>query len=533
MGKVFMNEVSDTVHKKKTSLSYFFTELGDELSGEIDSSIEALSAYSTDNSSFTVVPQAIVYPKTVHDIKQCISFAKQHEIPLVTRGSGHGGSGGCLGEGIIIDMSRHFNIISHIDIKEGVVTVDAGVTIQDLQRNLSLWGMEVPLFVDDDDKGTVGGFFATRSITSSTFRYGSVREWVEAVTVVLSTGEEHLIKSGVTLSGQLLDIYEKLSPYIQSQSGVLRAAKPENIEDATGYNIWDPAIGSHQLLNHLAGSEGTLGIITSITFKVSKKKEYAVTTAIPIPTIELLTSCITIATHHRAHSLFIYDTTYEKLIKKYHPGILFENNTEKNPFTLLIQHTNNDLHMLHRDIATCIRSLPIDPTTIFTLEEKKARTLRSQKFLNSITNTREQENEVAIKTVRGGIVPIHNYLPALQEVISYMKTTSYTYTFTGYAGSGHIALTTLFERKDFDFTKKVLSYTENLFIIFKKNNGGISACGGDGIMNTPYLPFLYGETVCDVFKVIKQIWDPYSIFNPGKKVYISKRYIQEHLSATG
>lgn len=526
-----MNEVFNTGREKNSSLHYFFAGLGDGLSGEIDSSIETLSTYSTDGSSFTVVPQAVVYPKTVHDIKKCISFAKQHEIPLIPRGSGTAGTGSCLGEGIILDMSRYFNIISHIDVKEGLVTVDAGVTIQELQRNLSLWGMEIPLFITEDDKGTIGGFFATKSITSSSFRYGSVREWVEAVTIVLSTGEEHIVKNGVTLSGQLLDIYEKVSPYIQSQAGILRTVKPENREDATGYSIWDPSIGPRQLLDHLAGSEGTLGIITSITFKISQKKVYTITTAVPIPTIELLNSCITVATHHRAHSLFMYEATCENLIRKYHHGLLSEKNMSSVPFTLLIQHTSNDLHALHRDIATCIRALPVDPHTITTLEEKTALQIRSHKFLTSLTTIHGQGSEVAVRTIQGGIVPLHMYPKVLQAISSYMETTSSTYMITGCAGSGHIALTTLFDRKDSNFTKNVLSYTENIVLLFKNHHGGISACGGDGITNTLYLPVLYGEAVCNIFKVIKQIWDPYSIFNPGKKIHISKRYVQEHLSA--
>lgn len=526
-----MNEESNH-SEKNSSLSYFFAGLGDGLSGEIDSSIETLSRYSTDGSSFTVFPQAIVYPKTVHDIKRCISFSKQHEIPLVVRGAGQAGTGGCLGEGIVLDMTRHFNITSHIDPKEGTVTVDAGVSIQDLQRNLSLWGMEVPLFVTNDDTGTVGGFFATRSVTASSFSYGSIREWVDAVTVILSTGEEHLVKDGVTMSGQLLDIYEKTVPYIQSQFGIVRAAKPENMEDSTGYAIWDPSIGPRQLLDYLAGSEGTLGIITSITFKVTQKKVYSVTTALPVSSLELLNSYISISKHHRAHSMFIYDATYEALIRKYHHGLLPETTNPSPLFTLLVQHTSNDLHTLHRDIATFTRAIPKGQFDILTLEEKTAHQIRSQKFLISVTAVHTQSTEVAVRTVQGGIVPTHRYSKTLEDITAHMSTSPATYTLTGYAGSGHISLTTLFDRKDPHFTKNVLSYTDQIALILKNNNGGVSACGGDGIINTPYLRMLYGETLCEMFKVIKQIWDPYTIFNPGKKIDISTRYLQEHLSAT-
>lgn len=513
--------------KKESSTPPLFISLAKVISGEIESSPETLAAYSNDGSPYSVLPQVIVYPKTVKDIKHCISFARDYSIPLTPRGAGTASTGGCLGEGIIIDMTRYFNTISHVDIQENTITVDAGVSIEDLQEKAALWGMEIPLFGNTGDTGTVGGAFATRSITSSSFYYGSIREWVEGLTIVLDTGEQHTIRDGITPSGRLLGIYQTVFPFISSQKDYLRAAKRENSDDSTGYNIWGTSIGPRQLLDQLAGSEGTLGIITSLTFRMVQKKQHSITTALPITEVRLLTSCIEIAKHHGVEKIYLYDKTYASLVNKFHHGLLPERN-EESLYTLLVTHKGNDLHKLQMTISTFLRAIPIKKEDIFHTEDVVTATLESSDFLTKLFTVYTRGSQLLIKSCQGLIVPLAKYATALHEIDIFLATTGRLYVLTGNAGSGHISIITLFSPEDYIDDSSLHEYISSIVNIIQKYSGGISAYGGDGITSTPYLSKFYNETVLDIFASVKTIWDPSALFNPGKKTSLSTKYAKEH-----
>ncbi len=94
----------------------FFSELARGLAGEIDCGEQTLLAHSTDGGAYQIRPQAVVYPKNVGDIKNVIIFAREYSMPVTVCGGHSAGSGGALSEGIVINMTRHFNKIRHVNM---------------------------------------------------------------------------------------------------------------------------------------------------------------------------------------------------------------------------------------------------------------------------------------------------------------------------------------------------------------------------------------------------------------------------------
>ncbi|MEZ0208546.1 MAG: FAD-binding oxidoreductase, partial [Candidatus Paceibacterota bacterium] len=346
-----------TVSNIFSSVPPLFSNLAKILSGDLDCSHLALKSHSTDGSPFAVRPQAIIYPKTTGDIKHAISFAREYSIPLTVCGGQSASSGGSLGEGIIIDMTRYFSNIRRVNMMDNTITVDAGVSVDELIHKLASWDLEIPVLQTEQSSATVGGSIATKSATASSFYAGTIREWIEGLTIVVDSGEEHTIKDGITPSGRLLGIYQSVFPLIAEHGPTLRAGRREASDDATGYSLWNTSIGPRQLLDQLTGSEGTLAIITSVTFRVVQKKKEARTLLFPVPTPLLLKTYTDVAKHHHAESLFMFDSTMRNLVDTLHP-LLIPDTIERLPFYLMVTLRENDIEALHGNIRGLLRAIP-------------------------------------------------------------------------------------------------------------------------------------------------------------------------------
>lgn len=505
-----------------------FSDLSKILAGEIECSHTILRKYSMDQSPYAILPQAVIYPKNVSDIKHVLSFSREYSIPVTVRGKGLGLHGGALGEGVIIDMTRYFNQIRNVNMMENTVTVDAGSTIGSLLEKLHAWHYDIPLLSFSDKDSTVGALVATKSATASSFHHGTIREWIEALTVIVDTGEEHRIADGITPSGRLLGIYQEVFPFLIKENPIIRASKPKSYDDSTGYNIWNTSIGPRQLIDQLIGSEGTLGVITSVTFRISPYKPHSLTTCIPVSDKKLLNTYIEIAKHHKAEHIFMYDEAFMQLSDRYHKTLVpFFPET---PYVLLVTHNAQDKEKLHHTVRTFRLSLPIEDYLIKTIEDRKLLDrITSGEYLFSLGES--YTNNTLTPICSGdGITVTKLQIPALlQQLEEYLNSLGRLYFITGNVGSGHLSVITLFDPKGLTYEEDILLYTNKIFSIVKEYGGGISAVGGEGITRTPFLSYVFNDKTLVIFKKIKEIWDPLLILNSGKKISITTNYLKQHL----
>lgn len=495
----------------------------------MDCSQTKLSEYSTDNSPYTIRPQAIVYPKNATDIKHVLSFAREYTMPVTVRGNGSGSEGGALGEGIIIDMTRYFTNIRQINMFEHTITVDAGVTIQELREKLTNWHMEIPILTAADNSSTVGAFISTKSVTPTSFHFGTARDWIEALTVVVDTGEEHRIADGITPSGRLLGIYQAIFPILISGGPTLRAAKPETSDDATGYCVWNTSIGPRQLLDQIVGGEGTLGIITTVTMRLNPIKKFTTTVCIPLLEKTTISLCAEISKRHAAEHIFLYDSTFMELVDRYH---LYTTPAFPDAaYALCVSFSGNSREDVSLTVKNFTKALPVAENLLIHYEDKSfIERITSQAFLLSLFDSYTQGSHVPISVCDGIIVPHSQFTSTLETLENYLYSTGRLYVITGNVGSGHISIITLFDPLSPSFEQDVDIYTQTIFTCIKKNKGGISAKGGDGIARAPYVPFFYNEATVAIFNDIKKAWDPLLILNPGKKIGTSLNYLHNHFT---
>jgi FAD/FMN-containing dehydrogenase len=519
-----------TVSSVFSGVPPLFASLSRIIAGDIDCSQACISAHSVDGSPYMVRPQAVLYPKTTSDLKHAISFAREYSIPLIVSGGMSASSGGSLGEGIVIDMTRYFSAIRHVNMLEHTITVDAGASIHDIRAKLSSWNLEIPVLEDEHSRATIGGLVATKSATSRSFYAGTIRDWVEGITVIVDSGEEHTLRDGITPSGRLLGIYQSVFPLLDEHGPILRAGKRELSDDATGYSLWSTSIGPRQLIDQITGSEGTLAIITSITLRVVPKKLHDLSIVFPVQSYALLETTTAIAKHHQAEALFMFDAAYRKLADTFHP-LLIPAGLPEAPLYIIATFRGNDEHALGKYADAFLKALP-SSTERHEIPERNLSKFTSYAFLHGLFKDYTKGTHMVATAGEGIIVPFHSYGECVQSLDEHLGKTGRPYALSGYIGSGHLAATTSFDAKSLSYESDLQDYREMLFTIVQTYKGGISAFGGDGLERTAALPMIFNEAVRGIFKKLKQAWDPQDIFNPGKKISITKEYLIKRAART-
>ncbi|MEN9552069.1 MAG: hypothetical protein RI935_446 [Candidatus Parcubacteria bacterium] len=510
------------------SLPPLFVPLSKKISGEITCLPQVKDMYAKNNSPYYIQPTCIVYPKSSSDIKAVLHFAKEYSMPVTVRGLGASTLGGSLGDGIIVDMSRYFNSIRHINMLDQVVTFDTGITTRTLIEQLDNIGYEIPTLLGEETT-SFGGLFATRSASPYSFFHGSIRDWVTEVTVMLDNGEEHVIGEGIAPSGRLLAIYQQLFKRLGEESPHLRAFNANQGEDATGYYVWNTSIGPRQLIDQLCGSEGTLAIVTSFKCRIIQKRPHTVVSYLPLLEHEI-ESAVAIAKKHGAEGLFLYDEAYMELIKRYRPGLspLFLNAE----YCLIAIHKDFNKKKLHDRVALFHSQLPLDELSIKADSDiERADTIMSYSFVHSLFNEYSKGSLVTLSSFEGLVTKPHTIQAVIKTLTQELETKGYVSSVTGYVGSSHIGCTVLVDPFSDTYKETFVALHSTLFTIISPLVSGVSIHSGDGITKTPFIEQIYNERMFNFFKEIKSIWDPGFILNPGKKTTITLAYIQKYLHA--
>jgi FAD/FMN-containing dehydrogenase len=509
---------------KSSAIPPLFSDLITLLQGDIDCSFDTLNKYSTDNSQLTQLPQAVIFPKNSTDIKHIISFAREFKIPITACGKRSSQTGGTLTSGVIVDLTRYFNQIRNINMLDHTIEVDAGVTLKELLSKLHAWQFDIPLLLNQEEDSTLGGIIATRSVQPGSFRNGSIREWIESLTVVLDNGEEHIISDGITPSGRLLGIYQKVFPIITKSAPIIRASKPKLSDDSTGYNIWNTSIGPRQLLDQLTGSEGTLGIITSIKLRVTPFKPFLVTACIPVASLQDLPAIIESAKHSDAQYISLYDAQYMELAHRYRPKLIPQ--FEGAIYFLLVSHSASTHEKALSMHAKYIHTLQLDKESYDMFESRtRLDEITSRGTLFSLFEQYTNNALTPITSCNGLMINQKLILQCIKDVEEYLGNLGNMFTISGNIASGHISITTLFDTHTKDSELEILSYNKTIFELIKNYNGGISGTDGEGLLRAPFLSYVYNEATLALFKEIKDAWDPLHTFNPGKKISSHTNYI--------
>src|SRR5215203_7173478 len=176
--------------EERSAINLKMQQLADALDGELYDDLTMRILYATDASAYREMPLAVVVPKTVNDIKKLIVFAHAEKTSLIPRAAGTSLAGQVVGNGIIVDVSKHFTQILELNKEEGWVRVQPGVIRDELNMFLKPHGLFFGPETSTANRAMIGGMVGNNSCGSNSVVYRSTREHLLQVKALLSDGTE-------------------------------------------------------------------------------------------------------------------------------------------------------------------------------------------------------------------------------------------------------------------------------------------------------------------------------------------------------
>lgn len=429
---------------------------------------------------YSFLPDVVLKPATAEEVSAILKICNEHKIPVTPRGAGTGLSGGALPikKGVVISMER-FNKILHIDELNLQATVEPGVITEVFQNTVKEKGLFYPPDPASSGSCFIGGNLSTNSGGPKAVKYGVTRDYVINIQVVLPTGE-----------------------IIWTAANVLK--------NSTGYN----------LTQLMCGSEGTLGIVTKIVFKLRGYPQRDVLMMIPFSTNE--EACRAIAAIFTAGITpsgmeFFEKEAAGKAIeyceKELHSPVTTQLIEGMNAY-LLCELDGNDEDQLMRDaerVMTIVEKFQSGEILFADSAAQKAELWKIRKNISPGVNwyTLTKSDDV--------VVPRNN-LPAL---ITGIKEIGKRYGFRtvcfGHLGDGNLHVNILKENIDeHRWENEIPKGIGEIFELTVKLGGTLSGEHGIGITKRPYMPVAMSEVNLNLMRGIKKVFDPNGILNPGK-----------------
>lgn len=519
-----------------------FQLLRNQIEGEVYTDKTHLVIYATDASVYREQPIAVVIPKHTEDVKMTIEFAKAHHLPIIPRATGTSLAGQCVGKGIVVDISKHLTNVIKLNVEEQWVSVEPGVIRDELNRYLQLHGLFFGPNTSTANRATIGGMVGNNSCGSTSIAYGTTRDHILELEVILSNGEKvvfgeidrETLSQKTKLENLEGQIYRQLvkelaNPVIQHQikegfpkASVTRRNTGYAVDELLSYTEFGGNQKTINVAKLLAGSEGTLAFTTEIKLSLDP---------LPAPGEVLLCAhfnsvddslkAVLMAMEHQPAACELMDKIILDCTKA---NIEQEKNrffVEGDPAAILMIELRGKDNEIAKNKAQLIidqlkeNDLGYAFPMLFPPHTNKAWSLRKA-GLGLLANIPGDAKAVAcIEDTAVDVVDLPAYI---EEFTVMMESFNQRAVYYAHAGAGELHLRPILDLKKSKDVALFRQITESTTRLVKKFRGSLSGEHGDGRVRAEFIPLIVGEENYQLFRKIKKVWDPNTIFNPGKIV---------------
>ncbi len=498
-------------------------------SGEVRPDFASRLLAATDNSIYQILPQTVVFPKCETDLVCLFELASQERFKNITfspRGGGTGTNGQSLSSGIIIDCSKYMNRILELNLEEGWVRVQPGVILDQLNSYLKPYGVFFAPSLAPSNRATIGGMINTDACGKGSRIYGRTSNHIIELSWVLSDGSvarSHSIDLP-TLDNlkqqpnRLGNIYRQVDEIVTSKQEIIEKTFPKIPRFMTGYNlakVYSPQRDSFNLNWILAGSEGTLAVITEAKLKLTPIPQFKKLLAIyyncfddALQAAEMLLQFAPAAIEtidEKILELAKKDAVYFK-VKEFVAGAKALNLVEfvGDNFENIENIVNQVCHKIDEEYYIAQNGEEI--ANLWELRKKGVGLLGNnpgeRKPIPFIEDTAVPPSQLA------------NYIRELQALLTEYQL--------DYAMFGHVDVGCLHVRPALDMKAPkdealIRELSDKVVALVQKYGGVMWGEHGKGF-RSEYTPVFFGEELYQDLRKIKAAFDPENKLNPGKIV---------------
>jgi len=432
-----------------------------------------LRAYSYDATKEHYYPDAVIFPENEEEISRILKYCNDNKIAVIPRGAGSGFTGGALpvNGGIVLAVEKYMNKIIEINKKDMVAVVQPGVINAYLQKEVEKEGLFYPPDPASMDYSTIGGNVAENAGGMRAAKYGLTKDYVMCLRAVLPNGE------------------------------IIRAGK-RTIKDVAGYNI----------AGILTASEGTLAVISEITLKLLPKPKLAKTYMGIFNNVEDAMNAVykSLSSGALPVAMEFLDSLVVKAIKE-----KFNVDLPDKAGAILIGDVDGNVEE-EIDYQLNILKDSFEKNNVQNFEVASEKEKR-EKIWFARRNASQSITIYGTKKLNEDISVPRSKLPeALNGIYEIGEKYEVKIPCFGHAGDGNIHVNIMVDGSNEDEIKRGYKAVREIFEFVVSLGGTLSGEHGIGLSKAPFMNIAFNEAELDLFKRIKNAFDPNNILNPGK-----------------
>jgi len=480
----------------------------------------ARAAYAEGAGIYRIVPAAVAIPANNEDLRHLLTWAGQQRMPIVPRGAGSAMGGGNVGPGVVIDLTGFGADRLDVMPDRCMALTGAGVTYGDLNAAAARHSLRLPPDPSSGRWATLGGMVATNAAGARSVRFGSVRTWVRGVELMTADGAQGWIRRGAAVAEPGLPavdrFQQRVAPAIRAAAPIVHQRFPHTRKNSAGYAL-DAYLESGDLVDLIIGSEGTLGIITSIEWRLDGIPTHRAGAGIALQDLGSLADIVPAILQYQPSALELLDQTFLDLVRsasergtaadwapKSAAGLLLVEFERDNPASL--RGTLDDTVRAVDHLAAGVRTALTGAETAELWAFRHA----ASPILASLPDHRR-----SLQVIEDGCVPVSELGRYVSAVRRAATTRGLEVVLFGHAGDGHLHANLLVDVSGEGWEDAVGSLLEEVTAEVIRLGGTPAGEHGAGRLRAGLLGQLYGHEVLTLFRSIKRAFDPDGILNPG------------------
>ena len=530
------------------------------LKGDVTDAADERAKYAHDTSLFERTPSLVVYPKDADDVSVLVKTihdakASGDDVSVTARSAGTDMSGGPLTRSVVAVFTKYMNTV---EVRDDSAYTEPGAYYRDFEKETLKKGLLLPSYPASRSIAAMGGIVNNNSGGERTLEYGKTERYIEEVDVVLSDGTKTTFKAlgpdelveKKALPGLEGDIYRGMSDLILKNRELIDEHKPLVSKNSAGYALWnvfDTEHGTFNLAKLICGAQGTLALMTRAKLSLIRPKEHRAMLVIYLPSshgkskLELLPEIVHRVLPENPESFESYDDHTLSLAVKFLPQMLSQMG--------LLRAIRLGISFIPEVITAAAGGIPklilMAEFAEDTREEAERRAHaaydalrdlnlpmrieKDEKASEKFWIVRRESFALLRKNLKGlyaapfiddFVVPPDTYPEFLPELATLMEEYKdrMIYTVAGHIGNGNFHIIPLMDLSSPETKKVVMELAPRVYDLVLKHGGTTTGEHNDGIIRTPYLEKQFGTDMVRLFAETKKIFDPLTIFNPGKKV---------------
>jgi FAD/FMN-containing dehydrogenase/Fe-S oxidoreductase len=481
--------------------------------------------YSTDASIYQIMPRAVVWPRDKGEVGGILDIARKYQTPVLPRGGGSSLAGQAIGDAIILDFSRNMDQVLDICPEENWVKVQSGMVLGSLNRQLLCHKLMFGPDPASADRATIGGILGNNATGSHSILYGMSHDHLLECEVVLSDSSLvnfHSMESKSPISykrtGSLEErIIKGLPELSELYRDEIRDRYPKTFRNVAGYNL--NIISQQKVYNPavmLAGSEGTLGVITAAKLNLVPVPVHHSLYLIHFDEIGAALECVPHILESKPSAVELIDQVLIRLARANPAYRSLLDAVQGDPAAVLaVEYQGKDPGAVTEKESNLSAFGHVVPL----LEEtQQARIWKARKVgLGILFSKRGDAKPTTF--IEDAAVPVEHLAEYALEIKKFGEEIGVgEIAIYAHASAGLLHIRPVVNLKNKRGLEQMRLLAEKSLELVLRFGGTIAGEHGEGLARGEFSRQLYGPELTRAFKQVKELFDPAYLLNPGKVV---------------